>query len=257
MTEEANAAQAETETPVENTELETQATEASAPQTTEDTSEKEHKTDGVQQRINKITADKYAEKRRADELQNKLDSMQANQHTVVTEAPVLPKEEDFDYDSGKYQAALAKYNSEMVDHRVDAKLKAQRDQEADNQKSQRRNEVQSKFNQQIAESNIDGYVEAIQTLPNFDQSVLDAVMQSENGVKVAYYLSQHLDQADAIASVDPVSAAMKIGEISAQLKAVQKQTKPSAAPDPVDPINQGGSSIGSGDDPLIAGASFE
>ena len=257
MSTEVNAAQAEPEAPVE-TVVEDNATEATAasPDVSGD-QPKVIEVDEKQKALNKLAFEKREQKRRADALQIELDKINANPAPVATKAPVMPKEADFDFDTDAYQSAVAKYNSEMVNIQVDERLSAQREQEKQVQANRSRQEVQTKFNKQVVESSIEGYAEAIGTLPNFDPFVLDAIMQSDNGVKIAYYLSQHLDQADVIAMSNHVQAAMKIGAISSQLANATKQTKTSAAPDPIEPINQGGAVVSDGVDPLIKGATFE
>ena len=65
-------------------------------------------------------------------------------------------------------------------------------------------------------------------------------MQSEKGPQIAHYLGKHLDVADVIATASPMVAAMKLGEISAQLSNTKPTKQPSAAPDPIEPVKAGG-----------------
>jgi hypothetical protein len=65
-------------------------------------------------------------------------------------------------------------------------------------------------------------------------------MTMPNGAEVAYFLGQHLDVADEIATANPMMAAMRLGEIRAQLANGKPKPKPSAAPDPIAPISAGG-----------------
>lgn len=208
-----------------------------------------------QQALNKIAFEKREEKRRADTAEARVKELEATQTKAVTE-PAMPKESDFDFDDDKYQTALGKYNSDLVDYRVQKALGTQQQQAEKGVEAKTRQEIFTSFEKKVAESGIENFYEVTATLPTFEQPVLDAIMQNENGVKIAHYLSQHQDQADIIAGSNPVIAAMKIGEISQRISSATKTIKTSEAPDPIDPIKQGGAVAGEADDPLTAGATF-
>lgn len=212
--------------------------------------------DEKQKAINKLAFEKREQKRRADDLQRQLDELSKKQ-AVAVEVPKYPTEEDFDYDAVKYQTALADYQSKLVQSHVQKSLSNHREQEAKLREELTQREMQQRFNKKVEESKIPGYAEAVQTLPVFDPSVTSAIMQSDDGPKIAYYLSQHLDLADSIASSSPIVAAMKIGEISARISGANKTLKTSKTPDPLEPIKQGGAKIGKAESELIAGATFE
>jgi hypothetical protein len=84
------------------------------------------------------------------------------------------------------------------------------------------------------------YQETIALIPPLPKDTLQTLMQAENGPKLAYYLGKHLDVADEISRLPPTIAAMRLGEISVHLSNKNPTTKPSAAPDPINPINSGG-----------------
>jgi hypothetical protein len=190
----------------------------------------------VQERINKITADKYAEKRRADELERKLAEMQQAVPSQQQSSDAMPTLETFDYDEQKYQEALIDYKAEQ---KAKAIYQQQQQQQAQEQQAQR----QAVFNAKVAEftEKAQDYGEVVALVPELPPETLEAVMLSEKGPELAYYLGKHLDVADEIASASPVVAAMRLGEISVKLANEKPNIQPSAAPEPVETINSGGS----------------
>ena len=195
--------------------------------------EEDQGSERFQKRINKVTADKFAEKRRADELARQLEEIQ--QSTPQTPSTGAPKLEDFDYDESKHQDAL-------IDYKVNLKAQEITQQGQQAQIDQQRAQNQNVFDAKVETFTADApdYQDVIGRIPPLAQETLDAIVQSEDGPKIAYYLGQHLDIADEIASMPPVLAAMKLGAISAQLSADKPTIKKSAAPDPIEQVTSGG-----------------
>lgn len=189
-----------------------------------------------QERFNKITADKYAEKRRADAAEERIKELES---TIIPNKPVsdsAPTLESFDYDESKYNEAL-------IDYKVNQKaLEIQQQQAAESAKVENRARAAA-FNAKVAKltETAADYQEVVGGIPQLPTDTLNAIMQAEKGPELAYYLGKHLDVADEIASASPFVAAMRLGEISAKLGAVQTKTVQSAAPDPIEPISSGGS----------------
>jgi len=192
--------------------------------------------DNVQKRINKITAEKYAEKRRADELQKKIDE----QSSVPTPQGAEPKLEDFDFDETAYMAALVEYKVKQQVSKQTADIQTRQSQ---SQAEVKAKQTQEKFHANAAKftEKAPDYETVIAGVPQLPPDTLDAIMQSDNGPQLAYYLGKHLDVADEIAAANPIAAALKLGEISAQLAATTKTVKTSAAPAPIVPVGSGGS----------------
>lgn len=252
MTEETQAALEDEMTNVDESttdSTEPQVNEESAPSTAEDSSEESKGSNKVQERINRITAEKWAEKRRAEELERKLAEMQNNTQ-AQPQAGKEPTLEQFDYDDAAYNRAMVKYE-------VAKELEASRAQENERKAQDSQSAAQEVFNQRVVEQTkkAPDYAEAVSDL-QLPDSVVTALIEAENGPELAYHLAKHKDLADSMFNMTPTQAHMKLGQITAQLLAKQV-IKPSAAPDPIDPISNGGASTGSKDDPLIAGATFE
>lgn len=196
--------------------------------TTEET-KPEVKEDGFQRRINKVTADKYFEKRRADELQQKLDEMQSKPEKMATGAPKL---EDFDHDEEAFNAANIKYQvNEAVTASSIEQQKALDKTSAD--------KAQREFNERIVSLGKDDFADVAGAVPQLPVGVADALVNSEKGAELIYHLGTHLDQADKLANMSPQAAMMELGRISANMSATT--VKASAAPEPIAPLNSGGS----------------
>ena len=206
----------------------------------EQVADQDGKPDGLQKRINKITADKYAEKRRADELQARIDQFEASQPSPVDNSG-MPTLEQFDFDEQKFMDAQIDYKVEQKAAQIVANGRAE--QERLNQQ-----QSQTRFNNKIAEFGATDYEDVVRALPNLPPHILDAIMESEDGPKLAYHLGMHLDVADELSQSTPSLGLMKLGVISSKLSAQPKQAQPSAAPDPIAPINGGGATSKSYDE---------
>jgi hypothetical protein len=76
--------------------------------------------------------------------------------------------------------------------------------------------------------------------PMISQVMAEAISRSENGALVAYHLKKNPSEAARIAQLDPVSALMAIGQLSAGVSAPKNQMKRiSQAPAPVQTVSGG------------------
>lgn len=189
----------------------------------------------TQKRINKITAEKYAEKRRAEEAEKALNELKAQAPSQPIQTGQEPKLEDFDYDETAHTAAL-------IDYKVNQKAEQIQQAQQHQVQQQAQQARQNSFQEKVAafEEKATDYQEVVANIPQLPGETLDAVMQSDKGPELAYYLGKHLDVADEIASASPMVAAMKLGQISAQLTATTKTVNTSAAPEPIEPVGSGG-----------------
>jgi hypothetical protein len=190
--------------------------------------------EAVQKRINKITAEKYGFKTEADKLRQENEQLRA-----ATPAPINtgePTLEAFDFDDTKYQSAL-------IDYKVNQGINNFQAQQTQQQEQAAQQAVASTYNQKVAEfeAHTPDFQEKLSQLPLGNQSVVDAIMQADNGPAIAYHLANHLDIADALQSANPIQAAMMIGQLSATVSATVPKNNITAAPAPVEALNSGGS----------------
>jgi hypothetical protein len=187
-------------------------------------------TERAQARFNKITAEKFTEKRRADEAERKLAELQSKPAAPASDEPTL---ESFDFDEDAYKKALIKHQvAEAVREQTEASRQVAVRESAE--------QTQAAFNERIAALNKPDFNDVASAIPELPNGVADALVQSENGAELIYHLGTHLDMADKLANMSPQQAMMELGRISAGMTA-KPEVKASAAPDPIAPLNSGGS----------------
>lgn len=192
--------------------------------------------DEKQKVLNQLAFEKREEKRHRIALEEEVAQLKAQIPKPAKQEEVAPKLEDFDFDEHKHNDAL-------IDFKVNQKAKELAVEQEEQQAAQNQQALQKSFNdnvRKLSETTPD-YEESIGKLPVFPGDTLNAIMQSENGPQLAYYLGKHLDIADKIASENPMMAAMSLGRISARLESVKPEPKQSAAPEPIEPVNTSGS----------------
>lgn len=188
------------------------------------------KEDGFQKRINKVTADKYAEQRRADTAEAELAKLRVATPATVSKAPTL---EEFDHDEEAFNRASIK-------HQVAEAVKAERQvfQTEENQATAVK--ASQAYDQLVSESGKDDFFEVAAKIPVLDQGLVSELMSTKEGVEMIYHLGTHLDVADKISNMNPYQAMAELTRISVNMSAKPEQ-KLSAAPDPIEPLNSGGS----------------
>jgi len=185
--------------------------------------------DNIQKRFNKLTKEKYDAKREAEELRKRLEELESK----PKEEAKKPNLEDFDYDDSSYQDALIEYRvQKAIEDKEAAQAKARQQAQAQ--------EAQAAFNERVEKLNKPDFWDAANSIPTLDPSVAQALTLADEGAELIYHLGTHLDQADKLASMAPTQALLYIGKLSASLNK-KPDVKLSAAPDPIEPINSGGS----------------
>jgi len=199
--------------------------------------------DEKQKALNKLAFEKREEKRQRIALEERLAAIEANTPKAPVKVDSAPTLEQFDYDEQAFNAANIKYQIDQAKREI---VEEQRNE----QLVEQQRKMQADFNQKVNKLTevTPDYTESIGQLPEFPSDTLDAIMQADNGPQLAYYLSKHLDIADNVASLPPMQAAMALGRISSDLANAKPTIKPSAAPDPISPVDSSGSVAKSEDD---------
>ena len=211
----------------------------SAPADTED----ENAQDVIQKRINKEVGKTYKEKRRADAAEAELQQLRAEKPVTVSKAPTL---EEFDHDEEKF-------NTASIKHQVAEAVKAER--QLLNTEAQQATAAQAgqTYDKLVADFGKEDFHEVAGGIPVLDQSLVQELMRTKEGVEMIYHLGSHLDLASDIAGMSPLQAMGELGRISSTMSTKQ-DVKLSAAPEPIEPLNSGGS-ISADRGPV--GATFE
>ena len=239
MSDEANEAP-EIDTPA--TQIDEQGEQPQPPESAPDTNEQpdtgeddqEHRLPkGVQKRIDRLTREKYR-------LQAQLDVMQSQRQQPEPQRQPAPKAEgaptpDKFSSYEEYLEAKAEWKAEQKVAEVLRKQQEstqQQSAQAEHAKLQRTWEKRV----QDAMSVYDDFEEvALSPDVPVTQSMMQSIIRAEKGADVAYFLGKNPEVAQQIAQLDPVSVAIRIGEIAATV-ARPAPKKTTSAPPPISPV---------------------
>lgn len=181
----------------------------------------EHKS-GWQKRIDKLTAKNYKLSNEIEELRSKIKPAE----TTAPAQPQEPKLADFGGDVEKFLSARDAFKEKTETQAAEQeRLKATYDT----------------YNRKVSEArgNYEDWDEVLEatdiTIP---QSAGLAVIESDNGPDVAYYLATHPEEAEALNGMTPIGMVRSIAKISDTLAAKPAPTeKPKAKPaEPISPV---------------------
>ena len=237
----------ETENPVQVEGIEAEATPAEVPaaeaEKTNIEKSKEGTPKGVQKRIDELTARaKLAEEERestrieAEFWKNqaskpKEEEKPVSEISVGTTKPVL---EDFaDYDA---------YVEALTDWKIEQKEQVNRQAYVQHQQQERHGQLISSFDKKAAT--------VVDALPDFEEvarnsgmrrifsampHITDAIMESEKGPEIAYYLGKNRQKAIEMTQMHPIRGAIELGKIEARFLTLETK-KISRAPEPINPV---------------------
>lgn len=173
-------------------------------------------------RINELTREKYEQARLAQQLREQNEQLMRYLEGQMQQRPAddMPKLADYDYDENRYsQAVQAWYSGKMQE----SQQQAQRHQEMMRQQAEEARAAQA-IQQKLAAGT--------QKYPDFAAKVQDpnlpplrqispaafqAVMESDVGIDVAYYLASNPEEIYSLGSMNPVQAVRKVAQIEAKL----------------------------------------
>lgn len=247
---ETNAPEVESTVQSASTEQEANATKVES----SDSATETHTEDkgNVQNRINKLTAEKYAAAREAEELRNKLAELEAKSAKPVESKseliePDLPVD-IYDEDAmRKYHKDVAAYNRKVAAEEARNYYNSTNEQQkkAESEKSSR--ESQTQLVNQYAERGLKSglTIEQMQLNENvivqhgINPDVGMFIMGDEQGALIANHLANNPESLDKLNSMSATQAAVYIhNTIKPSVAAPRTVT---AAPDPIESINGGGS----------------
>lgn len=224
MSEEDGLVEQEAEATTAEIETEEQQLEQSGD--TQEEEQKQKQAKGVQKRINELARQRYEaeqqaanERRLREELENRLKSQEPKE-------PGEPKEDDFDsYDD--YIRALGRWEAKK-------EFETQRTEEQKRQETIARQQKEQEFvrrSTNVREKYED--FDMVRMNAILSDPMENAIINSESGPEVLYYLGNHVDESYTISQMDPISAAMALGKIEAKISLTPKS---SSAPKPIPKI---------------------
>lgn len=208
---------------------------------------------GVQKRIDELTRARYeAEERGAREAEGwRQQAMQMHQQLVQTQGNIQPPKLDQYQDIEAYTAATAQFHAQRA---AQAERQAAEQQFAHNQQlawqQQQQANAQIRFRQVIdskvqeATKKYPDFAEVVGSpeLPNILQThAFGAILESDHGAEVMYYLGKNPAKAHQLVSLSPMAQVREIGRIETMLSTGRAVT---GAPPPPDTVggNKGGAS---------------
>ena len=202
--------------------------EQAEPLTTEKEPEKQPSTRRFERRIDRATRARAEAEARAETLAKELQELKAKQTTPVD--PQEPKMEQF--------TDIEEYKKASVEYAIQKTLKEKQDTEAKQQAETNQKRLLQDWTERSAEfeEEHDDYAETVGELkPTTPWAI--AIMESEAGPQIAYYLGKHLKEAQKIIALPPVSQIREIGKLEAKLLQTPAAPKqPSKAPPPITPV---------------------
>lgn len=194
---------------------------------------KKHK-GGFQKRIDELTRRIAEERREKERLLSLVESTvrKPEQTTQQSSELVEPTREQFEsYE--EFIEARAAYRAEKA---VETKLRAIEEQRTQQAAQAKQAEAQRQWQTRMAEAaeKIPDFVDVLgQSTAPSTPTMMQAIIESEAGPQVAYYLAQNPAEAARIASLSPASQAREIGKLEDR---VTKPAKASSAPEPIKPV---------------------
>lgn len=152
-----------------------------------------------------------------------------------------PKQPEGKPDPNKYET-LEQYLDALSDWKVDQRLKKEREEFTKQSEAQRQYQAVQVFGSREAEasSKYEDYEEVTRN-PSLQitEAMGHAIMESEIGPDVWYYLGNNPKEAARIANLSPVSQIREIGKIEDKLSSSPVKPKVPSAPNPISPVNSG------------------
>ncbi len=211
--------------------------------------DQKHKSNkGYQKRIDKLTREKYEREARVAELERKLQEIsqqQAQPAVQQTQQRVegKPRLDQFQ-NYNDYVEALAdwKFEQRQIQAQAEAAQRAQMEA-AQRQQEELREKVES-YKERVA-STVEKYADWDEVTKKnviVPEAASMAIIESENGPDVTYYLGKHPEVIEELHDLTPVQQISRIAAISYEIAHPGSRRVQTKAPAPVQPV--GGSSQG-------------
>jgi len=195
---------------------------------------------GVQKRIDRAVAAQRQAERDSAYLRGQLEAMKKNDVVPTPKEVVKPLDvDDFETDAQYYAEVSKRTANEAVKTALNERDKNDRIvQERVAQKS-----VEEKWDKSVQEFAVDNpdFYDVALSAPR-SQAMIEAVMVSENGPAVGYYLGKNPDESARIAAMTPYGAVMEIGKLSQKLNDPVPK-KVTNAPKPHTPVGSGSGNV--------------
>lgn len=213
--------------------------EAGAEDSGEEATPKPAGKDRLQKRFSELTRTIHEERSRREVLEQELNELRRGQAERNPQAQdsggKSPKLEDFkDYE--EYAEAKARWVAGEEIAKV-SRVHAERNQRE--RATQTAIEIRTRWDmsEATAKEKFSDYDEVMaDSEVKFSESVAVALLDSEIGPELAYYLKAHPDEAKNLAGMSPVAAARAVGKLEAKLASSPTPKPKTSAPPPPKPV---------------------
>lgn len=192
---------------------------------------------GVQKRIDRAVREKYEAQARAKMLEERLSALEARQQapapqrTAASDEPTIDKFDNFD----EYVTAKARWEAKQL---VEQTLSEREKRQLAEREAVEHKQRADSWSKKLATATVE--------IPDFEEVIASsdvpmtepmqhAIMESDVGPKIAYYLAQNPDEAVKIANMSPIGAIRSLGRLEERLAGQTAVKSVSKAPPPVSP----------------------
>lgn len=190
-------------------------------------------TKSVKKRIDKITREKYEALKRANELEMRLKEFESNSGGRPTRPNIASFTNEMgELDHTSYENAMAKYEDSLFDWREN---KSRNSDTEYKQKAEAESKLE-KFNI-LADNARIKYpdFDEVVSRPVFGQELREAVVDSDVGDELAYYLGNNKAVATDLNNMPPYKMMKEVGKLEEKISRLNK--KVSKALDPITPVS--------------------
>lgn len=254
-----NTEQSEDFIEVENTEESTEieetlpeVEEGEEVEETEDSGEqpKQSRSQNAKQRLRRKLGEAEAEIQRLKEQSDKIAALEEKLNGVINPPKPRPQRVDFETEED-YEDSLFEWRDSQKSPVKSVKPEPVKQQESIVVDK----EVQDRWLSQVekATDRYDDFDDAIISIPrdSMSEAMTFAIMESDRGAEVAYFLGNNHKEASRIARLSVSSQVREIDKLAAKFKTT------TSAPDPIKPVHSKGDTTLKSKDPRLAGAKFE
>lgn len=194
---------------------------------------------GVQKRIDRAVRQKYEAEARTKMLEERLAALEQRgqpapipRQVIDDTEPTIDKFDNFD----QYVAAKAEY---IAKRQIEATLSERERRQAAEREAAERTKTVDSWTKRVAAATAE--------MPDFEDVLASsdvpmtppmqqAIMESDVGPKLAYYLANNPEEAEKIATMSPVGAIRALGRIEERLSTTKPVIKTTNAPAPITPV---------------------
>ena len=206
-------------------------------ETTEEPEESEEKKRSrFQRRLDRQKAARVEAETENRMLRERLAILEAQNRPAPKADSEAPKISDFS-DIESYTAAVAEFKAQKI---LESRISEMQQKQHEMATRQHQEQITSAWSERVAKT-ADEFPDWEEVAADTDAQITEvmqrAILESDVGPRVAYFLAKHPEEADRIARMSPVRQIAEIGKLEDKVSSLKPTAKkPSAAPAPISPV---------------------